>query len=241
MPKFKKSNLPRENRLLAALPDAEYQRLVADLEFVELSLKKVLHNSGEPITHVYFPHHAIVSLVYTLEDGSTSEVGLVGKEGMVGLPIILGSETTTTNSIVQVADGAMRMKASQFKAEFDRGGPLQSLLLRYTQGLFTQITQTAACNSHHAIEERFARWLLMVSDRMESDTFSLTQEFIAEMLGVRRSGVTVAAGTLSQAGMIRYSRGEIKIQNRESLEATSCECYSVVKNEFNRLLSIACG
>lgn len=241
MPVSKESNLHRENRLLAALPDAEYQRLVANLEFVELSLKQVLYNSGEPITHVYFPHRAIASLTYTFEDGSTNEVGMVGNEGMVGLPVILGGGKTNTDAFVQVADGATRMRAAQFKAEFDRGGPLQGLLLRYTQGLFTQISQTASCNKHHSIEERLARWLLMVSDRVESDTFSLTQEFIAQMLGARRSGVTVAAGTLSQAGIIHYNRGQISILSREVLEATSCECYSIVKNEFNRLLSIACG
>lgn len=236
-----KSDLPRENRLLAALPDAEYQRLVPDLEFLELPLRQVLQEPGEPITHVYFPHHAITSLVYILEDATTSEVGLVGNEGMVGLPVILGSNTTTTSAIVQVADGGMRMRAERLKAEFDRGGPLQSLLLRYTQALFSQVTQTAVCNGHHTVEERLARWLLMVSDRMASDTFVLTQEFISEMLGVRRSGVTVAAGTLSQAGMIRYSRGQITIRNREDLEATACECYAVLKKEFTQLLSIGYG
>lgn len=239
----KEANLPRKNRLLAALPVAEYQRLVPDLELIELPLKQVLYNPGEPITHVYFPHYAIVSLVYTLEDGSTSEVGLVGNEGMAGLPVILGSNTSTTTAIVQVAEGGggMRMTAGRCKAEFDRGGSLQSLLLRYTQALFTQVTQTAACNGHHSVEERLARWLLMVSDRMKSDTFLLTQEFISQMLGVRRSGVTVAAGTLSQAGMLRYSRGQITIRNREDLEATACECYAVTKKESARLLGIEYG
>ncbi|CAA9575366.1 cAMP-binding proteins - catabolite gene activator and regulatory subunit of cAMP-dependent protein kinases [uncultured Synechococcales cyanobacterium] len=234
-------NPPRENRLLAALSAAEYQRLIPNLEFVELALKQVLYKPSEQIAHVYFPHRAIVSLTYTLEDGSTSEVGMVGNEGMAGLPVILGGDNTTTTAIVQGADGGMRMRADQLKAEFNRGGELQSLLLRYTQGLLTQITQTAACNRHHSIEERLARWLLMVSDRTESNTFSLTQEFLSEMLGVRRAGVTVAAGTLNQAGIIRYNRGKIDILDRESLEATSCECYPVVKKELTRLLGIACG
>ncbi|KYC42421.1 Crp/Fnr family transcriptional regulator [Scytonema hofmannii PCC 7110] len=229
-------NLPIENRLLAALPASEYQRLIPHLDFVTLSLKQVLYESGEPIKHVYFPHQAIVSLVSTQSDGSTVEVGVVGNEGMVGLPVIWGGNTTTTTAFVQIANTAMRMETEHLKTEFNRGASLQSLLLRYTQVLFTQVSQTAVCNRLHTIEERLARWLLIVSDRMPSNTFALTQEFIAQMLGTRRSGVTVAAGTLSKAGIIHYSRGRITILNRSDLEATSCECYHLVKAECERLL-----
>ncbi|MBW4566104.1 MAG: Crp/Fnr family transcriptional regulator [Mojavia pulchra JT2-VF2] len=229
-------HLPIENQILAALSAAEYQRLVPYLERVKLPLQQVLYEAGEPITHVYFPHQAIASLVCIQEDGSTVEAGVVSSDGMVGLPVIWGGGTTTTTAFIQVADDGMRMKAEQLKAQFHRGGELQSLLLRYTQALFTQVTQTAACNRLHTIEERLARWLLIVADRVQSDQFPLTQEFIAQMLGCRRAGVTVAAGTLSRAGMISYKRGNIAILNRSDLEDTSCECYSIVKNEYARLL-----
>ena len=225
-----------ENRLLAALPDDSYQRLVPHLERVSLERDQVIYEPGEPIRHVYFPHQAIVSLVSTMSDGSTVEVGVVGNEGMVGIPVVLGGNTTTTRAFVQVPDGGTRMEATRLNAEFNRGGPLQSLLLRYTQALHTQVSQTAACNRLHKVESRLARWLLSVSDRMQSDQFPLTQEFIAQMLGCRRPGVTEAAGTLSQAGMIRYTRGRITILNREDLAATSCECYGVIKDEYARLL-----
>ncbi|MBC1220978.1 Crp/Fnr family transcriptional regulator [Nostoc sp. UCD121] len=236
MPVSNQSHRPTANKLLLALSQVEYQRLVPHLERVNLELKQVLYEANEPITHVYFPDRTIVSLVCNQEDGSTVEAGMVSNDGMVGLAVILGGKTTTTTAFVQVADGSLRMKAEQLIAEFNRGGELQSLLLRYTQAMFTQVTQTAACNRLHTVEERLARWLLMVSDRMQSDTFPLTQEFIAQMLGCRRSGVTVAAGTLSGAGMISYKRGTINILNRQDLEDTSCECYSVVKNEYARLL-----
>ncbi len=222
-------------RVLAALPAEEYQRLVPHLELVELSVRQVLYNPEEPITHVYFPNQGIVSLVSTMEDGSTVEVGLVGKEGMVGMPVLWGGKSTTNQAFVQVPGFGMRIKASLLKTEFERGGALQSLLLLYTQALYTQISQGLACNSQHTINERLARWLLSVADVIQSNEFPLTQEFIAQMLGVRRSGVTVAAGTLSKAGMIRYTRGRITILNREELEATSCECYRVIRNEFARL------
>jgi CRP-like cAMP-binding protein len=233
------SNQPHlliENQILAALSAAEYQRLVPHLERVNLPIHQVLYSAGEPITHVYFPNQAVVSLVCIQEDGSTVEAGMVSNDGMVGLPVIWGGGSTTTTAFVQVADGAMRMKSEQLKAEFKRGGELQTLLLRYTQALFTQVTQTAACNRLHTIEERLARWLLIVADRVQSDQFPLTQEFIAQMLGCRRAGVTVAAGTLSRAGMISYKRGNITILNREDLEEASCECYSIIKNEYARLL-----
>ncbi|MBD1945516.1 Crp/Fnr family transcriptional regulator, partial [Coleofasciculus sp. FACHB-712] len=178
----------------------------------------------------------IVSLLSVLEDGSTVEAGMVGNDGMVGLPIILGGNKTSNRALVQVAGNGIRMKAEQLRSEFKRGGALQSLLLRYTQALLTQVSQGVACNRLHTIEERLARWLLTVQDRVESDQFPLTQEFIAQMLGTRRSGVTVAAGTLSKAGTIRYSRGKITILNQGDLEAISCECYGIIKAEFGRLL-----
>ena len=231
---------PIENRLLAALPDEEYQRLVPHLEGVSLPLHKIIYEPGEPISHVYFPHQAMVSLVFTMLNGSTVEVGVVGNEGMVGLPVIWGGNTTTTSAFVQVADGGMRMESLRLLAEFNRGGALQRLLLRYMQALHTQVSQTAACNRLHSVEARLARWLLMVSDYVRSDQFMLTQEFIAQMLGTRREGVTVAAGTLSQAGIIRYTRGRITILDRENLKLTSCECYRVTKDEFARLLGTGC-
>lgn len=227
---------PMENRLLAALPESEYQRLVLHLESVSLSRHQVLYDSGELIRHVYFPNQALVSLVSIVEDGSIVEVGLVGKEGMVGTPVIWGGNTTTHQAVVQIPGNAIRMKAEVLKTEFNRGGSLQSLLLRYTQALFTQVSQLAACNRLHKLEERLARLLLTVQDRMQSDEFPLTQEFISHMLGTRRSSITVAASTLSQARMIRYTRGKITILVRESLESTSCECYGVIKDEFARLL-----
>ncbi|MBW4504536.1 MAG: Crp/Fnr family transcriptional regulator [Scytonema hyalinum WJT4-NPBG1] len=229
-------HLPIENKILAALSAAEYQRLIPHLERVNLSLHQVLYEAGEPITHVYFLDQGICSLVCIQEDGSTVEAGIVSNDGMVGLPVIWGGNWTTTTAFIQVASGGIRMKAEHLIAEFKRGGELQSLLLRYTQALFTLVTQTAACNRLHTIEERLARWLLLVADRVQSNTFPLTQEFIAQMLGCRRSGVTVAAGTLSRAGMISYKRGNINILNREDLEQTSCECYSIIKNEYARLL-----
>lgn len=227
---------PIKNRLLAALPDEEYERLVPHLEPVSLPLNQVLYELGVPIEYVYFPQQGIVSLLSVLEDGSTVEAGLVGNDGMVGLPIILGGNKTSNRAFVQVAGNGMRMKAEQLRSEFKRGGVLQSLLLRYTQALLTQVSQGVACNRLHTIEERLARWLLTVQDRVESDQFPLTQEFIAQMLGTRRSGVTVAAGTLSKAGTIRYSRGKITILNQGDLEAISCECYGIIKAEFGRLL-----
>lgn len=232
---------PRQNHLLAALSETEYQRLVPNLELVSLPLHKVIYEPGEPITHVYFPHQALVSLVSLMEDGSTVEVGLVGKEGMVGLPVIWGGDTTTTRAFVQVADSGTRMKASLLKIEFDRGDQLQTLLLRYMQALHTQVSQLAACNRLHMIERRLARWLLSVHDRMQKDEFPLTQESIGQMLGTRRAGVSEAAGVLSQAGIIRYTRGKITIIDRPKLEASACECYGLVKSECTRLLSLECN
>ncbi|MDZ8183724.1 MAG: Crp/Fnr family transcriptional regulator [Nostoc sp. ChiSLP02] len=229
---------PVVNKILASLSATEYQRLIPHLEQVELTFKQVLYEAGEPITHVYFLSRAVASLVCNQEDGSTVESGIVSNDGIVGLPVIWGGNSTTTSAFIQVPDTAMRMRAEVLIAEFNRGGELQRLLLRYTQALFTQVTQTAACNRLHTIEERLARWLLLISDRIQSDTFPLTQEFLSHMLGCRRSGVTVAAGTLSRAGMISYKRGNINILNRDDLENTSCECYSIIKSEYARLLDI---
>ncbi|MEH2284519.1 MAG: Crp/Fnr family transcriptional regulator [Nostoc sp.] len=227
---------PQVNRLLAALSASDYERLVPHLKFVSLPTRQVIYEPGEPITHVYFPQNAVVSIVTIMEDGSTVEVGIVSNEGMVGIPVILGGNTTTTKAFVQVAGAGMQMDADVLRTEFNQGGAIQKLLLRYVRAIYTELTQGCACNRLHTLEERLARWLLTVSDRLKSEDFPLTQEFIAQMLGVRRSGVTVAASTLSRAGMIRYQRGQISILNRENLEATSCECYRVIQGEFARLL-----
>ncbi|MDY6936796.1 MAG: Crp/Fnr family transcriptional regulator [Cyanobacteriota bacterium] len=206
-----------------------------------MTLGQILYEPKEPIEYVYFPIRAMISLVSVLEDGKTTEIGLIGNEGMVGLPVILGGYSSANRAIVQVAAGAIRVKADIIKQEFLRGGKLQQLLLLYTQAQFTHTAQTAACNRQHTIEERLARWLLSVRDCTLSNELPLTQEFIATMLGTRRSGVSVAAGTLQKAGMIRYSRGKITILDRAGLEDTACECYRVVKNEFQRLLGVGRG
>ena len=224
------------NRLLAALPPEEYQHLQPQLEFVSLELGRVLYQAGEPIDYVYFPHHSLISLVMVLQDGSTAEVGLVSGKGMAGVPVILGSNLSFNMAIVQIAGDAMRMPADCLKTEFKRGGVLQMMLLSYVQALLTQVSQTAACNRLHRLEARLARWLLLVQDAIESEELQLTQEFIAQMLGVRRSGVTIAAGALQQAGLIHYNRGKITILNRKGLETFSCECYRVIENEYDRLL-----
>ncbi|NEQ20753.1 MAG: Crp/Fnr family transcriptional regulator [Microcoleus sp. SIO2G3] len=224
------------NRLLAALPSAEYQRLVPHLEYVPLPLKQVLYKRGESIQYVYFPNQAIVSLIASPEEDSNVEVGLVGNEGMVGIPAALGDNIATTTAMVQREDSGMRMEASLLKTEFQQGGSLQSLLLRYTQALYAQTSQTAACNRLHQLDERLARWLLLVCDRVESNELRLTQEFISQMLAVRRAGVTEAANRLQQAGLICYNRGRISILNRQDLEATSCSCYKIIKGEYARLL-----
>ena len=229
------------NRLLAALPDAEYQHLVPHLEYVPLPLKQVLYKRGESIEYVYFPHRAIVSLVSTAEEGSNVEVGLVGNEGMVGIPAALGDNIATTTAMVQREDSGMRMEASLLKTEFQQGGSLQNLLLRYTQALYAQTSQTAACNGLHQLDEKLARWLLLVCDRVESNELQLTQEFISQMLGVRRAGVTEAANRLQTAGLIRYTRGRITILNRQELEAASCSCYGIIKGEYDRLLGTENG
>lgn len=224
------------NKILAALPESEYQRLAPFLKPVNLNSGEILLEPQEPVKQVYFPQTAMISLVSIMLDGSTTEIGLVGNEGMIGLPAILGGKSTTSRTIVQISGSALQISADIIRQEFLRGENLQQILLLYTQALLTQVSQSAACNRQHNIEERLARWLLSVQDCVLQDELLLTQEFIANMLGTRRSGVTVAAGILQQAGMIRYSRGKITIINQSRLEETACECYRLVQDEFIRLL-----
>ena len=224
------------NRILAALPVKEYKRLLPQLELVELRLGKVLYQPSEPIRHVYFPNRGAISLVVMMEDGTQVEIGLIGNEGMLGLAVALGTDSTPHLAVVQIAGEAMKMSIETLREEVKRCSPLYHALLRYAEALFIQTAQTAACNRHHHLDSRLARWLLMSQDRAKSENIGLTQELIATMLGVRRAGVTVAAATLREAGIIRYSRGKIHILNRERLEKAACECYVVVRNELDRLL-----
>jgi CRP-like cAMP-binding protein len=223
------------NRLLAALPDVEYQRLVPHLERVPLSLKQVLYKAGESIEYVYFPDRAVVSLISTSEENLMVEIGLVGNEGIVGIPAVLGDSIAMAIAMVQVAGFGIKMKASLLKTEFQRGDSLQSLLLLYTQALYALVSQAAACNGIHRLDERLARWLLLMCERVDSNELLLTQELISKLLGVRRAGVTEAANSLQRAGIIRYSRGIITILNRQELEAASCPCYKIIKGEYTRL------
>ncbi|MGH8544304.1 MAG: Crp/Fnr family transcriptional regulator [Gammaproteobacteria bacterium] len=227
---------PNANRLLAALPGEVYERLHSALEPASFALGDVVYEVGGRMAQVYFPTSCVVSLIYTMEEGATAEMGLVGNEGVVGIALFMGGETTPNQAVAQVAGGALRMKAAAMLEEFRRGGPFQLALLRYTQALITQISQTAVCNRLHPIEQRLARWLLLTRDRLPSDEILMTQEFIAHMLGVRREGVTAAAHHLQDAGLIRYHYGHITILDRKGLEASVCECYRVVKDEFDRLL-----
>lgn len=224
------------NKLLAALPAAEYQRLAPHLEQVSLSLKQVLYEPGKPVTAVYFPTAGLISLVSILENGTTSEIGLVGREGAVGFPAFLGGSFTTSHAIVQISGSALRLNADVLKREFDRGQLLHRLLLLYTQALLTQVSQTAICSGRHRVEQRLARWLLCVRDCVERDELALTQEFIANMLGTRRAGVTAAANALQRSGIIYYSQGKIVILDRLALEASACDCYRLVQDEYIRLL-----
>jgi CRP-like cAMP-binding protein len=233
---FVKPHDPVENRLLAALPGEEYERLRPHLKQVSFSLGGVVYESGAHLDHVYFPTTAIISLLYTMENGATAEMGLAGNEGVVGIALFMGGDTMPNRAIVQSAGDAIKIKAKVLQDEFARGGRFQHLLLRYTQALITQISQTAVCNRLHTVEEQLCRWLLLSHDRVKADELIMTQELIADMLGVRREGVTVAAGRLQDMGAISYVRGHIKILDREKLEATVCECYRVVKDEFDRLL-----
>lgn len=227
---------PRQNHLLGALPSGDYERIAAHLELVPLKLATVLYEPGVKLRYVYFPTTAIVSLLYVMEDGSSAEIAIVGNEGILGISLFMGGETTPSRAVVQSAGYGYRLKAQLLKDEFGRFGPFLHLLLRYTQALITQMAQTAVCNRHHSVDQQLCRWLLLSLDRLPSTELSMTQELIANMLGVRREGVTEAAGKLQRAGLIRYRRGKITVLDRPRLEARSCECYQVVKTEFDRLL-----
>ena len=228
---------PRDNHLLAALPEAEYQRLLPNLELVPMPLGDALYESGGRLHHVYFPVTCIISLLYVMEDGASAEIAVVGNEGILGIAVFMGGETTPSRAVVQSAGFAYRLRAGLLKQEFQRGGPVMHLLLRYTQALITQMAQTAVCNRHHTVEQQLCRWLLLSLDRLASNELTMTQELIANMLGVRREGVTEAAGHLQRDGLIRYSRGHITVLDRPMLEKRVCECYAVVKKEFDRLLT----
>ncbi len=228
---------PNQNHLLAALPTAEFERVVPHLELAAMPLGEVLYESSGQLTHVYFPTTAIVSMHYVMENGASSEIAGVGNEGVLGVSLFMGGNTTPSRAIVQTAGHGYRLKARVLMEEFNRGGLMQHLLLRYTQALMTQVSQTAVCNRHHALEQQLCRWLLLTLDRLPSNELTMTQELIAGMLGVRREGITEAAGHLQQAGCIRYRRGHITVLDRSSLESRVCECYAVVKKEHDRLLS----
>ena len=226
------------NRLLAALPAEDYQRLLPDLQAVELPQHKIIYHAGEHYEYAYFPNYSIVSSVAIMENGSTTEIGVIGNEGVVGLPIILDTGYTNSTAIVQVGDGGYRILAERIQEELDRHGALRRLLMRYVQARIIQLGQTAACNRYHAVEQRFARWLLTVRDSIQKDEFQLTQEFISQMLGVRRTGVSEVASRFQQAGMINYRRGLIQIVSGQKLEACTCECYHLILREFDRLLNL---
>jgi CRP-like cAMP-binding protein len=227
---------PKANHLLAALPDAEWERWQPRLEWVDLPLGQVLYESGSTQSHVYFPTTAIVSLLYVMESGASAEIAVVGSEGVVGISLFMGGESTPSRAVVQSAGQGCRLKALTIKDEFNRSGPVLHLLLRYTQALITQMAQTAVCNRHHSLDQQLCRWLLLSMDRLHGNELVMTQELIANMLGVRREGVTEAALKLQKAGLIRYSRGHITVLNRKGLEKRTCECYAVVKKEYDRLL-----
>src|SRR5687768_16086580 len=233
-----KPDKPQDNLLLAALAPAELKRMGAHLELVKMSLGDVVYESGRLQGHVYFPTSCIVSLLYVLENGASAEIAVVGYEGVVGVSIFMGGETTPSRAVVQSAGEAYRLPGQAVKDEFTRGGAMQHLMLRYTQSLITQMAQTAVCNRHHSVDQQLCRWLLLSIDRLPSPEIVMTQELIANMLGVRREGVTEAAGKLQKAGVISYRRGHIKVLDRARLEALSCECYEVVSRETARLLPV---
>ncbi len=232
----KSPSLPVENNILAALPESAQARLFPHLESIEMPLGEVLYESGTQLNYVYFPTTSIVSLLYVMKNGASAEIAVVGKEGILGIALFMGGDTTPSRALVQSAGHGFRLKAQLLKDEFNRAGPTMNLLLRYTQALITQMAQTAVCNRHHSIHQQLCRWLLMSVDRLPSNELSMTQELIANMLGVRREGVTEAAGVLQNAGLILYRRGHITVLDRPGLEAEACECYQVVKTEFDRLL-----
>ena len=225
-----------KNHLLAALPAEEWARWRAALEPVEMPLGHVLYESGVAMTHVYFPTTSIVSLLYVMEDGASAEIAVVGNEGIVGISLFMGGETTPSRSVVQSAGQGYRMRGQFMKEEFSRSSPVLHLLLRYTQALITQMAQTAVCNRHHSLDQQLCHWLLLSLDRLEKPELAMTQELIANMLGVRREGVTEAASDLQKAGLIKYRRGHITVLDRAGLEQRTCECYAVVKKEYDRLL-----
>ena len=227
---------PSENHLLAALPDAEAERWLPQLERVDLPLGQVLYESGGTLSHVYFPTTAIISLLYVMESGASAEIAVVGNEGIVGISLFMGGDSTSSRAVVQSAGLGYRLKAQVMKDDFNRAGPVLHLLLRYTQALITQMAQTAVCNRHHSLDQQLCRWLLLSLDRLQGNELVMTQELIANMLGVRREGVTEGALKLQQAGLIRYARGHISVLDRDGLQKRSCECYAVVKKEYDRLL-----
>ena len=226
---------PNQNHLLAALPTAEFDRLAKHLEPVAMPLGQILYEPGSQLQHAYFPTTAIVSLHYVTESGASAETAGVGNEGVVGIALFMGGDTTPSSAVVQTAGHGYRLERGKLMEEFNRGGLMLRLLLRYTQALITQMNQTAACNRHHSLEQQLCRWLLLTLDRLSSNELVMTQELVASMLGVRREGITEAAGKLQQAGIIRYRRGHITVLDRAGLEAHVCECYDVVKKEFERL------
>jgi CRP-like cAMP-binding protein len=228
---------PRENHILDSLPAEERERLFPHLTLVEMPLGMVLYESGEALRHIYFPTDSIVSLLYVMKDGASAEIAVVGNEGAIGVSLFMGGETTPSRAIVQSAGFAYRLTGRRLKQEFERHGQLLHVLLRYTQSLITQMAQTAVCNRHHSVDQQLCRWLLLSLDRLPSNRLDMTQELIANMLGVRREGVTGAAGKLQELGVIRYSRGHITVLDRPKLEKLSCECYAVVKKETDRLQS----
>lgn len=233
MPKFK--NL-RKNRLLASLPEAEWTRWAPSLERVSMPLGEVLYEPGIALNYVYFPITSIVSLLYVMESGASAEIAMVGNEGIVGVSLFMGGESTPSRAVVQSAGVGCRLKSQLMKEEFNKSGPVLHLLLRYTQALITQMAQTAVCNRHHSLDQQLCRWLLLSLDRLEGDELVMTQELIANMLGVRREGVTEVAVKLQKAGLIQYARGHISVLDRAGLEKRTCECYAVVKREYDRLL-----
>lgn len=227
---------PKQNHLLAVLPEEALDRLLPHLELVDMPLGMVLYESGDTLRHVYFPTNSIVSLLYVMESGASAEISVVGNDGVIGVALFMGGESTTSRAIVQGAGFAYRLLGKRFKEEFNRHGKMLDLMLRYSQALITQMAQTAVCNRHHTIDQQLCRWLLLSLDRLSGTKVAMTQELIANMLGVRREGVTEAAGKLHRLGVIKYSRGLITVLDRDKLEQLSCECYAVVKRETDRLL-----
>lgn len=230
------SGTPRQNRLLASLPEHDFAVLEPKLQFVQFPLAAPVYESGDSLSHVYFPTSGIISLLYVTESGDSAELAVVGREGMVGVSLFMGGETTPNRAVVQAACDAFRLPARDLKAKFAEGGSFQLLMLKFTQALITQVSQTAVCNLHHTIEQQLCRWLLLSLDRLPRNEIQMTQELIANMLGVRRQGVTEAAGKLEKRGIIKYARGLITVRDRHALESSCCECYAVVKKETDRLL-----